>query len=319
MLTVVTVTYHSSDVLPSFLAALPAALAGTAAQLVVADNASGDGTLALLRRRAPDALAVNTGANLGYAGGINAALAAATAAGVPAGPVLVVNPDVRLHPGSVPVLLAALAEPGTGIAVPRLLDEHGRLSYSLRREPTVRRVLGEALLGGLRAGRFPGLGEMVTDPAAYRSGRIADWATGACLLVSAECAQRLGRWDDSFFLYSEETDFALRARDAGFALRYVPEAVATHRGGAAHSSPFLWQLLVGNRWRLYRRRHGPLAAAGFRAALVLDALPRARVGRAPARAALRTLLSAGLARPPDRPGPRSSEDDGAKTTATEVS
>jgi GT2 family glycosyltransferase len=142
----------------------------------------------------------------------------------------------------------------------------------------------------MRAGRV-GLGEMITVPSRYENAGPADWATGACMLITPECRQRVGAWDEEFFLYSEETDYALRARDAGLSLRYQPAARATHRGGDAHRSPALFRLLTVNRWRLYRRRHGPVAATFFRAALIVDMLPRALAGRRTARAALSGLLS----------------------------
>ncbi len=63
------------------------------------------------------------------------------------------NPDVRLEPEALVRMLRALHHPGTGIVVPRLEDAAGRLQRSLRREPTVLRALGQALLGE-RAGRF---------------------------------------------------------------------------------------------------------------------------------------------------------------------
>lgn len=286
--TVVAVTWNSARHLPGLLDSLPAALDGVAGhELVVADNASADGTVALARRLAPDATVVEVGRNAGYAGGINAGLSAAR----PAGAYLVLNPDVRLAPGSVARLLAGVAEPGAGIAVPRLVAEDGGLLPSLRREPTVLRALGEAVFGGRRAGRHDTWGEVVHDPAAYATGRTADWATGAVMLVSRACAQRVGPWDESFFLYSEETDLALRARDAGFACRYVPDATAVHVGGEAGTSPRLHALLTVNRIRLFSRRNGPLRAGTFAAAVGLNELIRAARGSRTSRAALVALLS----------------------------
>jgi GT2 family glycosyltransferase len=138
---------------------------------------------------------------------------------------------------------------------------------------------------------------MITGPSRYEQTGSADWATGACMLITPECRRLVGAWDEAFFLYSEETDYAMRARDAGLSLRYQPAASATHRGGDAHRSPALFELLTVNRWRLYRRRHGPVAAAIFRAALIVDMLPRAVAGRPTARAALTGLLSRGTKMP----------------------
>ena len=285
---VVVVTYHSEPLLPDLIKSFETGLAGLRWHLTVADNDSRDGTVATLRELAPSATVVEMGGNLGYAAGINAAVAAAP----PHTAVLVLNPDVRLGPGCVAELLRVLrSHPGTGIAVPKLVDGDGRLITTMRREPSLPRVLGDALLGARRAGRFPVLGEVVTDPSRYAEPAVTDWAEGSTQLISRECWDACAPWDESFFLYSEETDFALRARDAGFATRYVPTAQAVHLEGDSRVSPALWTLLTVNKIRLYRRRHGPLGTAAFWSALLLREASRAAIGRRPSRAAVRALVS----------------------------
>jgi GT2 family glycosyltransferase len=210
---------------------------------------------------------------------------------------LLLNPDIRLGPTTIQSMLEELRESGAGIVVPRLVDEFGALRLSLRREPTVLRAWGEALLGGRRAGRFPPLGEVETRAEAYDRRTEADWATGAAMLISRECLARVGAWDETYFLYSEETDFALRARDAGFALRYTPEAVAVHHEGESHESPALFSLLSRNRVKLFRSRHGAARTALFWSGVFLGELIRA--ARPTRRAAAWALLGnvRGVARP----------------------
>jgi N-acetylglucosaminyl-diphospho-decaprenol L-rhamnosyltransferase len=283
---VLVVTYNSAPLLADLIESLDAGLAGVRWHLTVADNASADNTVALLRELAPAAMVVPMGRNAGYAAGVNAA---ATAAG-PCTEMLVLNPDVRLTPGCVRTLLAGFA-PGTGLVVPRLLDGKATLIESMRREPTVLRAWGDALFGARRAGRFALLGEVVTDPGRYHRPAVTDWAEGSTLLISKQCWDQCGPWDESFFLYSEETDFALRARDAGFATRYLPAATAVHLEGDSAHSPALWALLAVNRVLLFRRRNGTVATAAYWAALVWREATRALLGRPTSRAALRALLS----------------------------
>jgi N-acetylglucosaminyl-diphospho-decaprenol L-rhamnosyltransferase len=294
---VVVVTYNSRPLLADFVGSLESGLAGVQWHLVVADNASSDGTVAALRELAPFATVVEMGGNRGYAAGINAAVAAAP----PHAAVLALNPDVRLLPGCIPDLLAALRVPGTGIAVPRLESGDGALVRSMRREPSTLRMFADALIGARRAGRFPRLGEVVMDPRRYAEVTTTDWAEGSTQLISAECWRAVGPWDESFFLYSEETDFALRARDAGFVLRFVPTARAVHLGGESRRSPGLWTILTLNKLRLYRRRHGRVRAWGFWAALLLREASRAAMGKGTSRAAARALLSPTRIR--EAPGP----------------
>ena len=294
---VVVVMYNSEPVISKCLSSLGAGLSGVSWELLVADNASSDGSVSVARNHAPSAIIVEMGRNAGYAAGINAAVAAAG----PHTAVLVLNPDVRLEPGCVPKLLRAVQRPGVGIAVPRLVDGDAELIASMRREPTILRALGDAFLGATRAGRYPKLGEMVTDRKRYEVETLTDWAEGSTQLISAECWDRCGPWDESFFLYSEEADFDLRARDAGYATCYVPSAGAVHLEGGSGETPGLWRLLVLNKVRLYRRRNGPWRAALFWLALVIREGSRALTGRATSRAAVAGLLSPRRWREP--PGP----------------
>jgi N-acetylglucosaminyl-diphospho-decaprenol L-rhamnosyltransferase len=284
---VVTVTYNSADLLADFLNSLDEGLKGVSWHLTVADNASSDETVALLCRLAPTATLTEMGRNAGYAAGINAAVRVAQ----PHSAILVLNPDVRLLPGCVAELIDVLG-PGTGLAVPRLLDAKSQLIESMRREPTVLRAWADALIGARRAGRYAPLGEVVTDRRLYDREAITDWAEGSTLLISADCWQRCAPWDESFFLYSEETDFALRARDAGFVTRYVPSAQAMHLEGDSAGSPGLWALLVINRVRLFRRRNGRIRTAAYWAALVSREASRAvLLGKATSRAAVKALVT----------------------------
>ncbi|MBL7501236.1 glycosyltransferase family 2 protein [Frankia sp. CNm7] len=312
----VVVTHNSERHIPGLASSLPAAAEGVGAvELLVVDNASTDQTVAAVGEHAPTATVLPTGRNAGYAAGINAGVAAAG----PFDAYVALNPDVRLGPGALAALVAALEVPGTGITVPRLVDERGHHQPSLRREPTVRRALGEAVLGGRRAGRVAWLGEVVHTASAYERPGTVDWATGAVMCVSAECHRRVGPWDEGFFLYSEETDFALRARDLGLACRYVPEATALHVGGEAHTSPELYALLARNRVRLYRRRHPAAAAAAFRAAVLLGESIRAARGSVTARAAVAALAgrTGHLARPaPPARAPARVPDEVRTTTTT---
>ncbi|AEV83997.1 glycosyl transferase family 2 [Actinoplanes sp. SE50] len=296
---VAVVSYNSARLLPDLIAGLRTGLDGMKWHLTVADNASRDDSVAVLRELAPEATVVEMGRNAGYAAGINAAVAASPAYDA----ILVLNPDVRLTPGCVPRLLAALRVPGTGIAVPHLVDGSGALIHTLRREPSVLRTLGDAVLGARRAGRFRLLGEVITDERAYVSQGVTDWAEGSTQLISAECWSRVAPWDESYFLYSEETDFALRARDLGLRTRYVPDAHAVHLEGDSRVSPGLWALLTLNRVRLFGRRHGPVRTAAYWAALLLRESSRAALGRKPSRAATRDLLTPSRLR--ETPGPAS--------------
>ena len=294
---VVVVLFNSAEVLPGLAASLDAGLEGVDARVLFVDNDSSDNSREVAQRLVPGAAVVATGRNGGYAAGINAG--AAAAGGFTA--LLVLNPDVRLDRGSVATLLAALETPGTGITVPRLTNGDGTLIPSMRREPTLLRLMADTVLGGTRAGRLGSLGEVVTDERRYLASTVTDWAEGSTQLISRACWDACGPWDESFFMYSEETDFGLRARDVNFATRLVPQAHAVHLEGGSAVSPPLWALVARNRSMLYRRRHGRLLGAAYHAVLVAREGSRALLGRPTSRAAFRELLRTVVVR--DEPSP----------------
>lgn len=280
------VTFNSASLVEGLAASIPGGARGIDWTLVFADNDSSDDTVAEIARWAPSASVVQTGSNLGYAGGLNAAIRAAGACDA----YLVLNADVRLTDGCLAKLYTSL-DARTGIAVPRLVDADNQLIWSMRREPTLLRAWADTLIGAERAGRLGRLGEVVADPDLYDSARPTDWAEGSTQLISADCVRSCGLWDESFFLYSEETEYNLRVRDLGFSVRYEPNAVAQHLKGDSAVSPPLWSLLVMNKIRLYRRRHGWASSALFWLAILVREASRAAVFRKrTSLAALRVLL-----------------------------
>jgi N-acetylglucosaminyl-diphospho-decaprenol L-rhamnosyltransferase len=300
---VLVVTYNSVGEIEGLLDSLPAAAGELSLRTVVVDNGSTDGTIELVRGRA-DIRFVASHVNLGYAGGINLAREHAGAYDS----LLVLNPDITFAPGAILELFGALCDHAVGVAVPMILDSAGRRVASLRREPCLTRAIGDALLGG-RWPRRPGcLSEMVRHHDAYAIQHSIDWATGAVVLVSAVCDTAVGPWDERFFMYSEEVDYAARARASGFAVNYVPSARAQHRAGASGSSLALTALMAVNRVRYIEKRDGQ--AGLFRAVVMLHEL--LRVNDAAHRLALRTLMrrsrwadlpGAPARCPPDREGP----------------
>ena len=248
---VIIVTYNSARVIGELLDSLPAALGNITANTIIVDNGSTDSTVKILLDRGDCQLVQST--NVGYAGGINRGVREGSGANA----ILILNPDTRLSPGSVAPLLDAVRTPGTGIAAPRMLSDHGSLEFSLRRDPSLLRALG---LGRMKC---PALSEYVQEAAAYEHPHAVDWALGAVLMVSRHCFDMLGGWDESFFLYSEETDFSLRARDIGLRTWYEPRSVAVHIGGGSGTSDQTYAMCAVNRVRLYRRRHGLLVSWCF--------------------------------------------------------
>ncbi|WDF34216.1 WecB/TagA/CpsF family glycosyltransferase [Arthrobacter agilis] len=281
---VVVVTFNSADQLGGLLASLRREARSLRLRVVVAENDSSDGTVEVLAAH-PDVVALSTGGNLGYAAGINAA----TRVPGDSKAILVLNPDLRVEPGAVSSLYRRMVSADAGIVVPKLLDDDGVTYPSLRREPSITRALGDALMGSRFRGRPRWLSEIDVDAESYRHAHRFDWATGAALLVRSDLAALLGDWDDQFFLYSEEVDYCRRARTFGAGLWYEPSARMFHSRGGSGASPALNALLAVNRVRYVRKYHSRPYTAVFRAAVVLSETLRLTL---PAhRGVLRTVLN----------------------------
>lgn len=281
----VVVTYNSEDHVDALLNSIPRAMGSLSFSVVVVDNGSGDDTLAVLRRRSDCTVIEST--NEGYAAGMNRAVRASPASRT----ILILNPDAELDAGSVPRMLRTLDRPGIGIVAPRVREADGSLSPTLRRGPTMGRV------GGLSFTGLPAFTERIEDPQEYTTEHEVEWAVGAILLVDRECYDALDGLDETFFLYSEETDFSLRAKDAGWATVYTPDAGAMHIGGGSGESAATHMMKQINRIRLYRRRTGTFRAAIYYALTVLSEVRRALFGHRKSRPTVRALLRPSL-RPP---------------------
>ena len=184
-----------------------------AAGVVVADNGSTDGSAAAIRAAFPAVELVETGANLGYSGGNNAAIRRALDRG--ADWVVLLNNDAELEPGAL-AAFAAAATADTGVLAGKLLFPDGRVQWAGHRLD---------LRSGY-SGRPPGFGE--PDGPQYSVPGDVDRAVGALMAVSRAAIEAVGLLDDDLFAYVEDVDWCLRIRAAGVACRFVPGARARH-------------------------------------------------------------------------------------------
>jgi N-acetylglucosaminyl-diphospho-decaprenol L-rhamnosyltransferase len=224
-LTVVVVTYRSAAHIAGCLESLPAAAEGLDVELVVVDNASGDGTPDLVRAAAPAARLILNEANRGFAAAVNQAVRLARGRYL-----LLLNPDARPEPGSVARLARELdAHPDVALAGPQLLHPDGSPQPSAWPAPGLRTLAYDALLlhnlmPRSRLCFVAAEGEEPVD---------VECLSGACLLVRRAAFEALGGLDERFFIYYEDTDLGVRARAGGHRVRLVPAARAVHLVGGS--------------------------------------------------------------------------------------
>jgi hypothetical protein len=265
-LSILIVTYNSRPLIGTLLAGLARQLDGLNAEVVLVDNASHDGTADAVAEHHPWVRLVRSAVNLGFAAGNNLAARHATGRVL-----LLLNPDALPARGCVARGLALMdSDPGVGLAGARLLADDGATQPSARMFPS---LMQEAIVLSGLAARFPKsrwfgrLDRTWADPA---SDAPVDWVPGAFALVRRDLFDRLGGFDERFFLYYEEVDLCRRIHAAGYRVQYWPELRVQHIGGVSArtvagatiarsgSQLTLWRARSGLLY--YRKNHGWLTA-----------------------------------------------------------
>ena len=219
-LSIVILTWNSRQLLADCLAAVPAATAGIATEVIVVDNGSRDDTAALLAKH-PELVVIRNAENRGVAPGRNQGLRRARGELV-----AVLDVDTVPAPRAFTTLVEALrATPRAGVVAPKMVGPDGSLQYSCRRFPT--------LLDKL-ARRLPERwGRSLADDVELRgwdhaSVREVDYVIGACQVIRAAALAEVGLLDERIFYGPEDVDLCLRMRRAGWSVVYVPAAVVMH-------------------------------------------------------------------------------------------
>ncbi len=229
---------------------------GIKARLVVVDNASRDGSAELVRREFPHVTLITNPTNRGFAAAVNQALEHAR------GHILLLNPDVRLQTTTVRTMVSWFARrPEIGIIGPRLRYPDGSLQPSVRRFP---RWIDLVLVLSKLPNLLPVLAQRYQAvDFDYTTTQTVDQVMGSCCLIRQETLAQVGRFDQGFWIWYEEVDYCLRAKQAGWLTLYVAEAEVAHSRGQSFQqlSATVKQGYLRQSIRHYVRKHfGGLAA-----------------------------------------------------------
>ena len=196
-------------------------------ETIVVDHGSTDGTLELVRERFPDARLIEQ-ENKGLGGGSNAGMRVASGDYF-----LLLNSDAWALDHAVERLVAFAEEhPEAAVVGPRLLNPDGSLQRSVRGDPTLWRLATEYFFLRKLAPRTRALNAFYGAAFAHDEVREAEFVMGSVMLVRREAADTVGLFDEDFFMFSEETDWLYRFRQAGWKVFFTPEAEFVHVGGA---------------------------------------------------------------------------------------
>ena len=226
-LSVVIICWNDSKVILNCLESIYAETSAIEFEVIVSDNGSTDGSLALIRERHPKMRIVENGANLGFAAGNNVGIRVAQGEYV-----LILNPDTIIRDRALEKLVGyADCHPEAGAFGCRVLNPDGSFQNPARPSPTILGYFIAALnlrwLGYISktfaSDIYPGWDGHTEREIGFQS--------GCCVMFRGDLLKRLGGFDERFFYHFEESDLCYRIWKSGFSILFCPDAEITHLGG----------------------------------------------------------------------------------------
>jgi GT2 family glycosyltransferase len=252
VISAVIVNYKSKDYLRRCLRALLNETEDGQVEVFVVDNASGDGSVEMVKKEFPGIHLIEAAENLGFSKANNLALRRCTG-----DKMVLLNPDAEVRPGCLQRMADFLdSEPAAGAVGPKLTGADGMEQKSGREFPTpLRWFLAQTGL----ADRLSG------NSAADDEIREVDWVSGACLMIRAKALEEVGLFDERFFMYSDEVDFCYRLKQSGWKVYHLPSAEAIHYGSISatacgrrdFSRGLLYSSYVTSRLAFFKKHYGP--------------------------------------------------------------
>jgi GT2 family glycosyltransferase len=263
-LTVCIVSWNTCADLRQCLASVFACEGEVAFEVIVVDNASTDGSPDMVRREFPAAQLIANPVNLGYAVANNQALRLARGRYR-----LLLNSDTVVHGGALAAMVRFMdARPDAAAVGPRILNPDQTLQYSCRRFPRLatglfRKVPLGRLIPDNRWNR-----EYLMSDWRHDAVREVDWISGAAMCLRPQALEQVGLLDEGYYMYCEDLDWCYRARQAGWKIYYLPQAVVTHAIGRSSDQRPLRMVAEFHRsmLRFYRKHyaaHVPLLLRPF--------------------------------------------------------
>ncbi|WP_417205764.1 glycosyltransferase family 2 protein [Antarctobacter sp.] len=262
---VVSLNYKTAEMTLRSVRAALRAMDGMDAELVIVDNASGDGSYQRIRQavasedwaQGAPIRVVQSGENGGFGAGNNVGIRATMADGSAPDYVYLLNSDAFPAPDAIRRLHDHLeTHPEAAFAGSYIHGEEGDAHVTAFRFPSIWSELEGAMRFGPVSRLLKGKSVPIGVPEATQR---VDWLAGASIMMRQDVLDRIGLFDEGFFLYFEETDLCLRAARAGFETHYVRESAVAHIGSVSTGMK-KWTRIPGfwldSRWHYFSKNHG---------------------------------------------------------------
>lgn len=224
LLSIVILNYKSAGLLRQCLKSIDVLRLPFEHEVIVVDNASHDGCAEMVKKLFPSVHCIQSEKNLGYAGGNNLGLRAATGEYI-----LVINPDILMLTTNLGGMIDYLrAHPEIGILGPKLINPDGSLQYSCYRFPGFFMPFYRRTFIGTLPGFRQRVGDYLMQDWDHQHTRPVDWILGGCFLMPRSALQKIGYLDERFFMYFDDIDYCRRAWESGFQVVYYAESEVVH-------------------------------------------------------------------------------------------
>lgn len=248
-LSIVIVNWNTRQLLRDCLEALQADPASSQWEVLVVDNASADGSAAMVRSVFPQVQLLASPENLGFSRANNLALEKARGEYL-----LLLNSDTRVEKGALEALVGFMeGQPRIGAAGPMLLNADGSLQLSCGIAPSLRtEIVHKLLLHRL----FPFFKLAGWD---HRSARAVGWVSGACLLIRRQALEEAGALDPAIYMCCEDLEWCMRLRKRGWQIFYYPFSRVVHLEGQSIRKNLGEMLVVSQQslYYLFQKHFGP--------------------------------------------------------------
>ena len=262
---VISLNYKTAEMTLRSMQAALRAMQGMDAELVVVDNDSGDGSFETITRavatqdwaQGAPIRVIQSGRNGGFGAGNNVGILAGLSDGSAPDYVYLLNSDAFPAAGAIRALHDHLEQhPEAGFAGSYIHGEDGAAHVTAFRFPSI----WSELEGAARFGPLSRLLAHKSVPLGVpETTQRVDWLAGASIMMRQGVLDRIGLFDETFFLYFEETDLCLRAARAGCETHYVRESAVAHIGSVSTGMK-TWARIPGfwldSRWHYFAGNHG---------------------------------------------------------------
>ncbi len=229
-LSIIIVNWNTLKLLDNCLNSITFSQTSFSTETIVVDNASTDGSVEIVKTKYPWIKLIKNKENVGFARANNQGFKESSGRHV-----MFLNSDTIVKPHAIDRVIEFMDScPGADIAGPKLLNEDGSLQISAFKLPTLFNSIGDLIFGFFNS---PLSSRFTSKYGRYDREIQVGWVSGACLVAKREAIEKIGGWDETFFMYSEDVVMGIKAKQYGLKTFFFPGAEVIHLRNKSSNIP----------------------------------------------------------------------------------